>query len=147
MSIRRQQRIKDYVADVLYDVNSGGDDGAWIHRISREYKDHYLTQIKQLNFAPETFCSGIENISEILFSMRKPTRPYIIALFIFSIELDTFYKHHYSWYTTDILIDTLVPILLKVEFNPSYKYNRCCILYPCFLSCFILSDMYVKHTK
>ena len=138
MSIRRQQRIKDYVADVLYNVSSA--DGAWIRHISREYKTRYLTRIKQLNFTPETFCGGIEDISESLFCMCKPTRPYIISLFMFSIELDMFYKcHHYSWYTTDILIDTLVPILLKIEFNPSYKHNRCCILYLCLLlSCFYL---------
>ena len=133
MSIRRQQRVKDYVEGVLYNDDSG--DGSWIRQISKEYKNHYLIRIKQLNFTPETFCSGIEDISESLFCTRKPTTPYIISLFIFSIELDTFYKyHHYSWYTTAMLVETLVHILLKTQFNP--PNNRCIILYPCFLSCF-----------
>ena len=136
MSIRRQQRIKDYVTDVLYNVES--DDGSRIRRISHQYKKHYLTRIKQLNFTLETFSSGIEAISESLFCMRKPTMPYVISLLIFSIELDIFYKHH-SWYTTDMLTQTLVSILLKTTFNPSYKQNRCCILYSWFFSCFTLS--------
>ena len=133
MPIHRQQRIKDYVTDVLYNVESG--DGSWIRRISRQYKERYLTRIKQLNFTPETFCSGIEDISESLFCVRKPTMPYVISLLIFSIELDIFYKHH-SWYTTDMLTQTLVPILLKTTFNPYYKQNRCCILYSCFFFLF-----------
>lgn len=133
MSIGHEQRIKDYVTDILYNGNSSGD---WIrYIISQESKNYYLDQeIKKLNFSTETFCSGIGDISDSLFCMRKPTIPYIAVLFIFSIKLNTFYKHHYSWYTTDMLIDTLVPILLKVEFNP--PYNRCCILYPCLFSCF-----------
>ena len=150
MSIRRQQRIKDYVVDVLYNDDDGDGDGSsssssssssLIRDISRRYTDRYLTRIKQLNFTPETFCGGIEDISESLFCMRKPTTPYIISLLIFSIELDTFYKyHHSSWYTTDMLVQALVPILLlKTQFNPSY--NKCCILYPCFLSFFCLPGL------
>lgn len=125
MSTRRKQRIKDYVTDILYNVNN--DDAVWIRHISQEYKERNLTRIKQLNFTLETFCSGVKDISESLFCTRKATTPYIISLFIFSIELDMFYKY-YSWYTTDILINTLVDILLKVEFNPSYKHNKCCIV-------------------
>ena len=132
MSIGHEQRIKDYVTDILYNGSRSGD---WIrHIISQEGEKYYLDEtFKQLNFTPETFCSGVEDIFESLFCMDKPTTPYIDALFIFSIKLDVFYKR-YSWYTTAVLIDTLVPILVKIEFNP--PYNRCCILYTRFLSCF-----------
>ena len=128
-SEQRRQRIKDYVADVLYGLS---DDGVWIRDISMEYKQRNIIRIKQLNFTPETLCGGMQEISESLFCIRKATKAYITALLIFSIELDTFYKQ-YPWYTTDLLIDILVPILFnKTKFTPSYNNNKCAILYLCF---------------
>ena len=132
----RQQRIKDYVSDVVYGVN---DDGIWLRDISIEYKQRNLTRIKQLNFTPETLCGGMQEISESLFCKHKANKAYIAALLIFSIELDTFYKQ-YPWYTTDLLIDILVSVLFnKTKFTPSYNNNnKCTILYLCFFSIFSL---------
>ena len=139
MSSLREEHIKHYVSDILH----GRDES--MQQLSKIFKNGNLSLIETLNFTRETFSMGVEIISIRLFSLRDDSTPYIISLLIFSMELDKFYKkqqqqqQQYSWYTTDMLIQTLVHILLKTQlFSDNYK-NKCIILYPCFLSFFPFS--------
>ena len=126
---RRTECIEHYIKNIL----EGNDEK--MRHLSTEYKNYHLSTIKTLNFSRETFSMGVEMISKRLFALSSDSTPYIMSLLVFSNELNTFYKvHHYSWYTTDMLVQTLVHILLKTQFN--HSNNRCIILYPCFLSYF-----------
>ena len=111
--------LEDYVTNIL----DGNDED--IQDLSIKYENYYLSSMETLNFTQETFGTGIEVISNELFSLHKVTEPYVVSLLIFSIELDKFYKLH-SWYTRDMLIRIIVNILYKREFKPN---NRCIILY------------------
>ena len=121
----RSECINRYVSNILH-----GRDEEMCH-LSGRYKNDNLSMIKTLNFTQETFSMSIEMLSKQLFTLRDDSTPYIKSLLVFSMELDKFYKlHHYSWYTTDMLIQTLVHILLKTQLF-SDNYNKCIILYPC----------------
>ena len=133
MSSLREEHIKHYISDILH----GRDET--IQHLSKRFENDNLSLIKTLNFTRETFSIGVEIISKRLFSLRGDSTPYIISLLIFSMELDKFYKkHQYSWYSTDMLIQTLVHVLLNTQlFSDNYR-NKCIILYPCFLSSLFL---------
>ena len=124
--------LEDYVTNIL----DGNDED--IQDLSIKYENYYLSSMETLNFTQETFGTGIEVISNELFSLRKVTEPYVVSLLIFSIELDKFYKLH-SWYTRDMLIRIIVNILYKREFKPN---NRCIILYILVLSFLTLEGNY-----
>ena len=132
MSSLREEHIKHYVSDILH-----GRDETMQH-LSKIFENGNLSLIETLNFTRETFSIGVEIISKRLFSLRDDSTPYIKSLLIFSMELDGLYKKQYPWYTTDMLIQTLVHILLNTQlFLDNYR-NKCIILYPCFLSSLFL---------
>ena len=121
----REEHIKHYVSDILH----GRDET--MQQLSKRFEKNgkNLSLIETLNFTRETFSIGVEIISTQLFSLRDDSAPYITSLLIFSMELHKFYKKQYSWYSIDLLIQTLVHILLKTQlFSHNYR-NKCIILY------------------
>ena len=120
------QTLEHYIKKILE-----GHDKKMV-RLSKEYGNRYTSTIKKLNLNRETLSTSIKQISQELFSIIPcVSDPYVESLLLFSVELDSFYKlYHYSWYTTDMLVQTLVHILSKTQFKPpSYNYNICTILY------------------
>ena len=81
--------------------------------------------------AEENFDSVIRRVSAELFSIRPAHKSYVIALLEFALKVDHQHQEH-SWYKQDRLIDILVDVLEKVEFNPkTTNYILLYIVYYC----------------
>ena len=81
---------------------------------------HLLTQINihQLNLTQETFDITFKNICRKLFDIRLADKSFIIPLLGFALTLNEYHlSHHYSWYHTEILMDSLTDILAGVDFQ------------------------------
>ena len=100
---------------------------------------HLFSQIdiKQINLTQETFDITFKNICRKLFDTRPANnKSYIISLLGFALTLNEYHLSHddYSWFHTEILIDSLVDVLENINFQlkelttvePTYYY--CIIL-------------------
>ena len=81
---------------------------------------HLFAQIdiQQLNLIQETFDSSFKSICRKLFNIRPAERNYIIPLLGFALTLDEYHlSRHYSWYHTEILINSMTDLLAGVGFQ------------------------------
>ena len=121
------ERIRCFCRDVINRQNKPVCD-----IIQSVQQDSMLSSLnmKTLSLNQETFSRDLTNICDILFSMRRPSPPYIIAVLAFSIELNEHCLIHYSWYVPELLLQTLTDVFVRVGFDPDIifpKYN-CIIL-------------------
>ena len=122
----KRENIRSFCRDVINRQNKS------VCNIIQNVQDSMLSSIdmKTLSLNQETFSRDLTYICDILFSMRRPTPPYIIAVLAFSIELNEYCLIHYSWYVPELLLQTLTDVFVRVGFDPDMifpKYN-CIIL-------------------
>ena len=86
-------------------------------RIIFEKDKHLFSKIEVPILTEENFDSVIRKVSIELFSVRPAQKSYIIALLGFALKVDHHHQRH-SWYKQDRLINILVSVLDKIEFNP-----------------------------
>ena len=99
--------------------------------ISERYSACFMHMVEKLNINEETITSGLEIMAdEILLGEKKLS--HVLVLLVFCIEVDKFCKvEKYPWYSSEMLIEVIVGILLKVDFIPSttfYSFKICSIL-------------------
>ena len=90
-----------------------------LHDVIDNYR-HLFAQIdiQQLNFTQETFDSSFKNICRKLFDIRPADKNYIIPLLGFVLTLEEYHLSQcYSWYHTEILINSLTDVLTGVGFQ------------------------------
>ena len=100
--------LRRYITNVL----DGRDET--ILQMSKDIRGRCREMITDLNITEKNFQSTLEGICEHLFS-QKCTTGYYTTLLIFCMELDSIHKEKSSWYSRDILVETLIDILLKTE--------------------------------
>ena len=69
-----------------------------------------------MNLTQETFDIAFKNICRKLFDTRPADKSYIIPLLGFALQLHE-YHLSFSWYHTEILIDSLVDVLENINFQ------------------------------
>ena len=87
-----------------------------LHDVIVNYR-HLLTQIniQHLNLTQETFDITFKNIFD---TRPADNKGYIISLLGLALTLNEYQlSHHYSWYHTEILIDSLVDVLENINFQ------------------------------
>ncbi len=142
MSNRRQQRwrshLKEHVSDILSRKN------AQIERFYLEQEnEHHIAKLMDLlqpeSFTLDNFSWSLETIAGHLFSPKKGwTRYHIIALFIYCIELDEICTKTHDWYNTDLLEETLVVILMMIDYSPPIRNDFTIFPVVCMLSVFLV---------
>ena len=135
MKNHHQQQHREEIIEFCRNFINGGN--KHLHDVIDNYR-HLFSQIniKQLNLTQETFDITFKNICRKLFDIRPAdNKSYIISLLGFALTLNEYHlSHHYSWYHTEILIDSLVDVLENINFQlkelmtvePTYYY--CMIL-------------------
>ena len=103
------------------------------NRQLRDIVDNYrpMLDIQQMRFTEDTFDDSFQRICEVLFKHRPVKNGYVIAMLGLAIEIND-YHHPSSWYTTDILINSMTSVLEEIDFNPQQqqlpKTNYCILL-------------------
>ena len=100
--------LRRYITNVL----DGRDET--ILQMSKDITDRCREMIVDLNITEKTFQSTLVGICDSLFS-QKCTTGYYTSLLIFCMELDSIHKKKSSWYSRDMMVETLIAILLKTE--------------------------------
>ena len=99
--------------------------------ISERYSACFMHMVQKLNIDEETITSGLNIIAEeILLGEKKLS--HVLVLLVFCIEVDKFCKlDKYPWYSSEMLIETIVNVLWKVDFIPPsslYSFKICNIV-------------------
>lgn len=112
-----EREIREYITNAL----AGND--ASIVQMAKDLntKDRSRTMIEELKITEKTFQRALVGICNVLFS-DKCSRGYYMSLLIFCIELDSFHEENSSWYSRDMLVETLITILLKTECKRKRHY-------------------------
>ena len=77
-----------------------------------------MRMVQRLNIIDQTITSGLEILAEeILLGEGKLS--HVLVLLLFCAELDKYCNmKKYPWYLSEMLIEIIVGILLKVDFIP-----------------------------
>ena len=99
------------------------------------YSEHFLSidindRIDENKDALEMHLFSICNV---LFTLRNPTTPYVLAMLSYCMKLD---KHYTTskcvWYDLDLLLELVTDILVKFEWCPTSQFcskqNWRCVL-------------------
>ena len=102
-----------------------------VQLIYEEYGTSFRHMVQTLNINEETITSGLEIMAEEIL-LGEGKRSHVLVLLVFCIELDKYCKlKKYPWYSSEMLIEIIVGILLKVDFIPPttlYSFKICSIL-------------------
>ena len=137
--MKNHQQRQQYREEILeFCRNFINGDNKHLHDVIDNYR-HLFSQIdiKRLHLSQETFDITFKNICGKLFDTRpNNNKSYIISLLGFALTLNEYHLSHddYSWFHTEILIDSLADALENINFQlkeltavePSYYY--CIIL-------------------
>ena len=109
--------------------NDGGNHG--VQLVSERYGTCFKYLVQKLIINEETITSGLEILAgEILLGEGKLS--HVLVLLLFCTELDKYCNmKKYPWYSSEMLIEIIVGILLKVDFIPPttlYSFKICSIL-------------------
>ena len=90
-----------------------------------------MRMVQRLNINDRTIASGLEFLAEeILLGVGKLS--HVLVLLLFCTELDKYCNmKKYPWYSSEMLIEIIVGILLKIDFIPPttlYSFKICSIL-------------------
>ena len=118
--------LKEYVTNVLNrnDV-----------RMEAIYRDQEhiileweLFKIEKMNFTLESLASSLETIADHLFIPGEEYKwGHVTAFIMYCMKVDEHFKKNHANYKTDLLIDILVSILIKIDYNIPKSYY-CSIL-------------------
>ena len=73
--------------------------------------------IQDLSLSEDTFNSCFKEICKQLFGIR-PSRPaYITAVLGFALRLKEYHYHNSSWYTEELLIETMTDVMEEIDFE------------------------------
>ena len=112
-----ERELREYIANVL----AGNDEGIVQMAKDLNTKDRSRAMVEALKITEKTFQRTLMGISDVLFS-GECSRGYYISLLIFCIELDSFHEENSSWYSRDMMVETLITILLKTECKRKRRY-------------------------
>ena len=108
-------KLRQYITNVL----DGRDET--ILQISKDIRARCREMVIDLNISEKTFQNTLEGICDNLFS-HKYTTGTCTSLLIFCMELESIHKEKSSWYSRDIMVETLIAILLKTERKKKLHY-------------------------
>ena len=139
---QQRQQHREEIMEFCRNFING--DNKHLHDVIDNYR-HLFSQIdiKQLNLTQETFDITFKNICGKLFDTRPDdadNKGYIISLLGFALTLNEYHlsshdDDDYSWFHSEILIESLVDVLENINFQlkeltiavePTYYY--CIIL-------------------
>ena len=116
--------LKEYVTNVL-----NGNDA----RMEAIYRDQEhiileweLFKIEKMNFTLESLASSLETIADHLFG-EEYKWGHVTTFIMYCMKVDEHFKKNHAKYKTDLLIDILVTILIKIDYNIPKSYY-CSIL-------------------
>ena len=102
-----------------------------VQLIYEEYGVSFRHMVQTLNITEQTITSGLEIMAEEIL-LGEGNLSHVFVLLVFCMELDKHCKlKKYSWYLSEMLIETIVNILWKVDFKPSpslYSFKICNIM-------------------
>ena len=141
MSNGKQQQwrshLKEHVSNILSRKNVQIE---YFYR-EQENEDHIaklMDILKPESFTLDNFSWSLEIIASHLFSVKKGwSRYHIIALFIYCIRLNEICMKMHDWYSTSLLEETLVVILLMIDYSPP-RNNYTIFPIFCMLSLFLV---------
>ena len=119
--------MKDYVTNVF-----NHNDGRMEHIF--QFCEPFMREgdvyksIEEMNITLPTLASSLQKIADVVFTSRKANnKPYhVAALFMYCIKMDEYFKVDQKDYTSDLIVDALVNILIGVNYNIPKVY--CSIL-------------------
>ena len=95
--------------------------------------------LKPETFTMNNFAWSLETIASHIFMVKKGWTCYhIIVLFIYCIRLDEICMKMHDWYNTSLLEETLVVILLMINYSPSPRNNYTIFPVFCMLGIFLI---------
>ena len=116
--MKKNQQYRKEILEFCRNFINGGN--KHLHDVIDNYRHLFLQiDIKQLNLTKETF-DIFKNIRRKLFDTRSTdNKSYIISLLGFALRLNEYHLSHddYSWFHTEILIDSLVDVLENINFQ------------------------------
>ena len=119
MKNHKQLLYREEILEFCRNFINGGN--KHLHDIIDNYRHLFLQiDIKQLNLTKETFDITFKNICRKLFDTRSAdNKSYIISLLGFALRLNEYHLSHddYSWFHTEVLIDSLVDVLENINFQ------------------------------
>ena len=87
-----------------------------------------LFKIEKMNFTLEGLASSLETIADHLFIPGEEYKwGHVTAFIMYCMKVDEHFRKNHANYKTDLLIDILVTILIKIDYNIPKSYY-CSIL-------------------
>ena len=120
------QELKEYVTNILKRNDA---------RMESIFQDNEhvmqeweLFKIEKMNFTLETLASSLQTIASHMFLPGEGYESgHVVALFLYCMKIDEYFKKNHANYKTDLLVDVLVNILIKVDYIIP-KSSYCSIL-------------------
>ena len=92
-----------------------------VSSIVYEYRHHLShLNLEEMCFTEDTFSQTLKLLADTLFGMRGATKAYIITFLAFCKNLDKFCSVQYEWYNSNMLVDNIVYILSRTDFDPTF---------------------------
>ena len=116
------QRLKRYLNDVLDGKNMN------ILDVSQDLnsQNRFQSMVKNLNITEQSLERSIKNIASMLLKDSTNTGC-VVSLLLFSMELDSYHLiHSSSWYTRDMLVETLYDIFSNPSKQKDSNLFRIC---------------------
>ena len=119
---RRRDEIEKFCSNSLHCNNHQ------LHELINNYR-HMLAQIdiQQMQFTKDTFDSSFQGICNKVFTHRPTSNGYIIVILGFAVAINNYHRTS-SWYTIDILMNSLINVLEEIDFHLEQLTTTSCIL-------------------
>ena len=102
-----------------------------------------VNDIQQLHLTRETFDISFQDVCKKVFSMRPADKNYIFTVLTYAVCIHEFHIQFSSWYTHEMLVQSLTIVLEEISFNP----NEFCISNKTTNSCIILQKIQKKKNN
>ena len=118
----RRDEIEKFCRNFLH-----GNDHQQLHELIGNYEREFSQIDIQQLFTTDTFDGSFQSVYNNVFIHRSASKGYITAILGFTGAV---HKHHCSssWYTIDILTNSLVNVLEGIGFHPEQLAPSGCII-------------------
>ena len=122
---KRATRLKAYVTNIL---NSNDIKMEFIYLSNEDFMwEGNACKVEDMNFTVDTLHSSLQIIADHTFTPGEVYKPYhVVALFLYCKKIDEYFRKSHDNYNSDVLVDALVNILIKIDYNVPRSY--CSIL-------------------
>ena len=118
MSMERR-KLKEHIENILKRKDSRM---MFIYQDNDQFMELF-SQIDTMNF---TLCNLSKSLQAIARYLFRPGEPYktrnVDALLLYSMKLDEYLITNFQDYQTDLLVETLVNILIEIDFAIGNRY-------------------------